>query len=290
MRYQFIDTAKKAYSLSLLCKVMQVSRSGFYFWKSKDKSFRQKERDRLLPKVKAIHRQTKQSYGARRISVELEAQGESCGRTKAATLMKLAGVCAKQKKKFKATTDSKHNLPVAPNLLNRNFEASVPDTVYCSDITYIWTNEGWLYLAVILDLFSRQVVGWSMDNRITKKLVLNALQMAFWRRRPAVGLIFHSDRGSQYCSNDVQKMLKSNNMLSSMSRKGDCWDNSVAESFFGSLKMERVFDSPYRTREEARRDIVDYIEMFYNTKRRHSYLGYLSPKDFEKMMALKKAA
>ena len=243
---------------------MQVSRSGFYFWKSKDKSFRQKERDRLLPKVKAIHRQTKQSYGARRISVELEAQGESCGRTKAATLMKLAGVCAKQKKKFKATTDSKHNLPVAPNLLNRNFEASVPDTVYCSDITYIWTNEGWLYLAVILDLFSRQVVGWSMDNRITKKLVLNALQMALWRRRPAAGLIFHSDRGSQYYS--------------------------VAESFFGSLKMERVFDSPYRTREEARRDIVDYIEMFYNTKRRHSYLGYLSPKDFEKMMALKKAA
>jgi len=290
VRYQFIDTAKKAYPLSLLCKVMQVNRSGFYFWKSKDKSSRQKERDRLLPKVKAIHHQTKQSYGARRISKELEAHGESCGRTKAATLMKLAGVCAKQSKKFKATTDSKHNLPVAPNLLNRNFEASVPDIVYCSDITYIWTNEGWLYLAVILDLFSRQVVGWSISNRITKKLVLDSLQMALWRRRPAAGLIFHSDRGSQYCSNDVQKMLKSNNMFSSMSRKGDCWDNSVAESFFGSLKMERVFDSTYRTREEARRDIVDYIEMFYNTKRRHSYLGYLSPKDFEKMMALKKAA
>jgi putative transposase len=290
VRYQFIDTAKKAYPLSLLCKVMRVSRSGFYFWRTKDKSFRQKERDRLLPKVKAIHRQTKESYGARRISEELEAQGESCGRAKAGTLMKLAGICAKQRKKFKATTDSKHNLPVAPNLLNRNFEASVPDIVYCSDITYIWTNEGWLYLAVILDLFSRQVVGWSISNRITKKLVLDSLQMALWRRRPAAGLIFHSDRGSQYCSNAVQKMLKKNNILSSMSRKGDCWDNSVAESFFGSLKMERVFDSTYRTREEARRDIVDYIEMFYNTKRRHSYLGYLSPKDFEKMMAFKKAA
>ena len=158
--------------MSLLCKVMRVSRSGFYFWKTKDKSFRQKERDRLLPKVKAIHHQTKQSYGARRISEELEAQGESCGRTKAGTLMKLAGICAKQRKKFKATTDSKHNLPVAPNLLNRNFEVSAPDIVYCSDITYIWTNEGWLYLAFILDLFSRQVVGWSMSNSISNSYML----------------------------------------------------------------------------------------------------------------------
>ena len=204
--------------------------------------------------------------------------------------MKLAGVEAKQKKKFKATTDSKHDLPVAPNLLERNFEVSEPDRVYCSDITYIWTTEGWLYLAVILDLFSRRVVGWSMSNRITKKLVIDALQMAAWRRRPEDGLIFHSDRGSQYCSNDFQKMLKKHGMTSSMSRKGDCWDNSVAESFFGTLKVERVFDSIYQTREEAKRDIVDYIEMFYNSKRRHSYLGYLSPKEFEKMMSMKKAA
>ena len=290
MRYQFIDTARKAYPLSALCKVMQVSRSGFYFWRTRGKSFRQKERDRLVPQVKAIHRQTKQSYGARRISEELEAQGESCGRTKAGTLMKLAGVYAKQTKKFKATTDSKHNLPVAPNLLNRNFEASAPDTAYCSDITYIWTNEGWLYLAVILDLFSRQVVGWSMSNRITKELVLNSLQIALWRRKPSAGLIFHSDRGSQYCSNDVQKMLKKNNMLSSMSRKGDCWDNSVSESFFGSLKTERLFDVRYSTRDEARKDVIDYIEMFYNSNRRHSYLGYLSPVDFEKQMSLKKSA
>ncbi len=244
----------------------------------------------MVPKVKEIHRQVKASYGARRMSAELESQGESCGRTKAATLMKIAGVAAKQKKKFKVTTDSRHNLPVAPNLLERNFEVSEPDTVYCSDITYIWTNEGWLYLVVVLDLLSRQVVGWSMSNRIVKKLVLDAFLMAVWQRRPEPGLIFHSDRGSQYCSTDFQKALKSNRMLSSMSRKGDCWDNSVAESFFGSLKIERVFDSVYRTRAEARRDIVDYIEMFYNSKRRHSYLGYLSPKEFEKRMALKKAA
>ncbi len=290
MRYQFIDTAKKAYPLTLLCQVMRVSRSGFYSWKNREKSPRQRERERLIPKVKKIDKEAKQSYGARRIAEDLEAQGESCGRTKAGTLMKLAGVEAKQRKKFKATTDSKHNLPVAPNLLKRNFKTSEPDLVYCTDITYIWTKEGWLYLAVILDLFSRQVVGWSMSNRITKKLVIDALRMAIWRRQPETGLIIHSDRGSQYCSNDFQKMLKKHGMLSSMSRKGDCWDNSVAESFFGSLKTERVFDSIYTTREDARRDIVDYIEMFYNSKRRHSYLGYLSPKEFEKMMSIKKAA
>jgi transposase InsO family protein len=269
---------------------MRVSRSGYYYWKTKEKSKRQQERERIIPKIREIHRQTEESYGARRISVELESQGESCGRAKAATLMKAAGVVAKQKKKFKVTTDSTHNLPVAPNLLERNFEVAEPDRVYCSDITYIWTNEGWLYLAVVLDLFSRQIVGWSMSNRITKKLVLDAFFMAVWHRRPEPGLIFHSDRGSQYCSTDFQKALKNNRMLSSMSGKGDCWDNSVVESFFGSLKVERVFDSVYRTRAEARRDIVDYIEMFYNSKRRHSYLDYLSPKEFEKQMALRKAA
>ena len=290
MRFQFIDAAKKVYSLSLLCKVMKVSRSGFYSWKTRQKSTRQLERERLVPKVKEISRQTKASYGARRISAELEAQGESCGRVKARSLMKVAGVAAKQKKKFNATTDSTHNLPVAPNLLKRNFEVPEPDRVYCSDITYIWTTEGWLYLAIVLDVFSRQIVGWSMSNRITKKLVIDAFLMAVWRRRPERGLIFHSDRGSQYCSNDFQKKLKNHGMLSSMSRKGDCWDNSVAESFFGSLKTERVFDAVYRTRDDARRDIIDYIEMFYNSNRRHSYLGYLSPKDFEERMALKKAA
>jgi len=204
--------------------------------------------------------------------------------------MKLAGVAAKQKKKFKVATDSKHNLPVALNLLNRQFEVQESDRVYVSDITYIWTHEGWLYLAVILDLFSRQVVGWSLSKRMTKKLIMNALRMAIWRRRPAPGLIFHTDRGSQYCSNDFQKMLKTHGMSSSMSRKGDCWDNAVAESFFGSLKTERVFFSQYKIREEARRDIVDYIEMFYNSNRRHSYLGYVSPKEFEKLWLLKKAA
>jgi putative transposase len=269
---------------------MQVSRSGYYSWCNRGRSLRQQERERLIPKVKSIHRQTRETYGARRISEELNAQGESCGRTKAATLMELAGISVKRRKKFKATTDSKHKLPVAPNLLNRQFGVNEPDSVYCGDITYIWTAKGWLYLAVVLDLFSRQVVGWSMSTRITRKLVINALNMAIWRRRPGARLIFHSDRGSQYCSNDFQKMLQKHKMLSSMSRKGNCWDNSVAESFFGSLKTECIFSSVYKTREEAKRDIVDYIEMFYNSKRRHSYLGYLSPREFEKMMSLKNAA
>ena len=204
--------------------------------------------------------------------------------------MKIAGVVAKQRKKFKATTNSKHNLPVAPNLMERNFKVLEPDCVYCGDITYIWTCEGWIYLAIVLDLFSRQIVGWSLSNRMKKKLVVDALHMAIWRRCPEPGLIFHSDRGSQYCSKEYQKMLKKHGILSNMSRKRDCWDNSVAESFFGSLKTERVFDIVYSTRDEARRDIIDYIEMFYNSKRRHSYLDYLSPKDFEKMMEMEKAA
>lgn len=269
---------------------MQVSRSGYYAWRTRGKSKRQREYERLIPVVRVSHKKSKETYGARRISEEIEAHGTTCGRTKAGTLMKLAGVAAKQKKKFKVTTDSKHNLPVAPNLLNRQFEVHKPDTVYVSDITYIWTHEGWLYLAVILDLFSRQVVGWSLSNRMTKKLVMDALRMAIWRRRPARGLIFHSDRGSQYCSNDFRKMLKTHGMISSMSRKGNCWDNAVAESFFGSLKTEQVFFENYKTREEAKRDIVDYIEMFYNSNRRHSYLGYVSPKEFEELWLLKKAA
>ena len=269
---------------------MRISRSGYYAWRKRDKSLRQKENDRLIPIIKAAHKQSKETYGTRRIAEEIKAHGINCGRTRAGTLMKLAGVAAKQKKKFKATTDSKHNLPVAPNLLDRQFEVQEPDRVYVGDITYLWTQEGWLYLAVVLDLFSRQIVGWSLSNRMTKKLVMDALCMAIWRRRPAPGLIFHTDRGSQYCSNDFQKLLKAHGMVSSMSRKGNCWDNAVVESFFGSLKTERVFFSNYATREAAKSDVVDYIEMFYNSHRRHSYLGYVSPKEFEKMWLLKKAA
>ncbi len=274
----------------LLCRVMQVSRSGYYLWKRRGPSAREQERARLIPRVRSIHQETKATYGSRRMSQELNAIGFDCGKHKAATLMKLAGVAAKQRKKFKATTDSKHTFPVAPNLLNRRFSVSTPNCVWVGDITYIWTFEGWLYLAVVIDLYSRRVVGWSMSKCISRKLVMDALTMAIWRRKPSSGLVFHSDRGSQYCSHDFQKMLKSHGILSSMSRTGDCWDNAVAESFFGSLKVEQVFGVKYLSRSAARQDIVDYIEMFYNSRRRHSFLGYMNPMEFEKKLFWKKAA
>jgi len=269
---------------------MQVSRSGYYRWKKREPSTREKERVKLIPRVRSIHQQTKATYGSRRMSRELKDLGFPCGKHKAGTLMKLAGVAAKQKKRFKATTDSKHAFPVAPNLLNRKFSVTTPNCVWVGDITYIWTSEGWLYLAVVIDLHSRRVVGWSMNKRISRQLVMDAFIMALWRRKPPRGLIFHSDRGSQYCSHDFQKLLKKHGTLPSMSRKGDCWDNAVAESFFGTLKMELIFGAIYSSRADARQDIVDYIEMFYNSRRRHSFLGYMSPMDFEKQKFWKKAA
>ena len=290
MRYKFIDRQKGAYPIVVLCRVMRVCRSGYYSWRRHGKSSHRQRNESLLSLVREIHRISGSSYGARRISKKLQGHGFKCGRVRSRTLMKLAGITAKGRRKFKVTTNSKHNLPVAENLLNRQFEVTQPDRVWGSDITYIWTRQGWIYLAVVLDLFSRRVVGWAMSNRITRHLVMDALNMAFYRRHPASGLIFHSDRGSQYCSNDFQMMLKRNGMICSMSRKGNCWDNAPLESFFGTLKTERIFNSNYKTRDQARNDIVDYIEMFYNCQRLHSYLGYLSPMDFEKMRTLKKSA
>ena len=274
---------KKAYPIAVCCSVMRVSRSGYYAWCKREDSARRKENRRLVPLVRELHRQSGRTYGARRIADDLREQGVLCGRYRARTLMGLAGVSAKQHKKFKATTNSNHDLPVAPNLLCREFSVDAPDKAWVSDITYVWTREGWLYLAVVIDLFSRMVVGWSLSERITRRLVMDALRMGVGRRRPAPGLVHHSDRGVQYCSLDFQKLLTVFGMTCSMSRKGDCWDNAVAESFFGTLKTERVFFADYKTRDEARRDIVDYIEMFYNSRRRHSYLGNVSPKRFEEM-------
>jgi len=290
VRFHFIDSVKKAYPLCLLCKVMQVSRSGYYSWRNRGQSARDEEREKLIPKVKEIHKTSRGTYGSRRIAMELESVGTHCGKHKAGTLMRLAGVQAKQRKKFKATTNSKHSLPVAPNLLQRQFTVSALNMAWVGDITYIWTTEGWLYLAVVIDLYSRRVVGWSINKRMTKQLVKDALLMAIWRRKPSPGLIFHSDRGSQYCSHEFQKLLKRHGIRSSMSRKGDCWDNAVAESFFGTLKQELVFWVKYITRDHAKRSIVDYIEMFYNSTRRHSYLDYMTPMQFEKMWLLEKAA
>jgi putative transposase len=290
LRYRFISTAREAYPVTLLCQTMRVTRSGYYQWREGNHSGHSQESAKLVLLVREIHKNSGGTYGSRRMVKALCVLEIACGRARARTLMKLAGVSAKQRRKFKATTDSRHNLPVAPNLLNREFEVAQPNRVWVSDITYIWTAEGWLYLAVILDLFSRQVVGWAINSRINKHLVIAALRMAFWRRRPDPGLLFHSDRGSQYCSNKFQKQLKAYGMVSSMSRKGNCWDNAVSESFFGNLKTERVFFTNYKTRAEASSDVIDYIEMFYNSNRLHSSLGYVSPNDFEKIRRLKNVA
>ncbi len=245
---------------------------------------------KLISKVREIHNETRRTYGSRRMSERLRSQGHDVGRYRARSLMKKADVSVKHRKKFKITTDSSHNLPVAPNLLNRNFQVDRPDAVWCSDITYLWTMEGWLYLAVVIDLYSRKIIGWAMDSRIKASLVTEALLMAYWRRKPGKGLIHHSDRGSQYAGNDYQKLLNAYGMICSMSRKGDCWDNAVAESFFHSLKTEWTSEIIYRTRSDGRSDVIRYIEMFYNSNRLHSYLGYKNPNDFEKSFTLAKAA
>lgn len=273
-----------------MCRVISVSKSGFYQWMKRQRQPVTGWERYLLIRIKEVFEQSKKTYGHRRIYKKLRLCNVPCYKNQISKLMRDHGIRPKRKRKYKVTTDSRHNLRISPNLLNRNFNINELNIVWVGDITYIWTKEGWLYLSTVIDLCSRRVVGYSTGKRINKELVIRSMKNALTLRKPKPGLIFHSDRGSQYCSNVFQKILKRNRMTSSMSRKGNCWDNSVAESFFGSLKTERVFDSLYPTRETARRDVVDYIEMFYNSRRRHSYLGYRSPNDFEKMMKLKKAA
>ncbi len=231
--------------------------------------------------VKKIAKSSKYSYGSRRMKRALNALGFPVNRNTARKLMKEANVKVRHRKKYKVTTNSKHKQPVFDNLLERQFNVPQPDQVYVADITYIWTQEGWLYLAVVIDLYSRKVVGWSMSARMKAKLVCDALTMAIWQRRPNAGLIHHSDRGSQYASKAFKQLLKAHDFKGSMSRRGNCWDNAVAESFFGSLKQERVQWENYQTRYEAQQDILNYISMFYNSYRLHSSLDYSSPNDFE---------
>jgi len=278
-----VERHKKAWPVVLMCKVLRVSTSAYYAWYKRPEPERKRENRALIPRVREMHIQMRESYGTRRMANELCKRGVGCGRDRARTLMRLAGVRVKQRKKFRVTTDSNHNLPVAPNFLDRQFNVSEPNRVWVSDITYIWTVTGWLYLATVMDLFSRRIVGWSMDTSMPRQLVMGVLLMAIWRRKLGKGLIHHSDRGSQYCSDDFQKLLKQHGMLCSMSRKGNCWDNAVMEQFFHSLKSEQICFTRYQTPEAARKDIVDYIEMFYNSRRAHSHLGYLSPNEYENL-------
>ena len=264
-----------------MCDVLKVSRSGFYSWHGRPESPQAGKRRRLTVLIKTIHKESRQTYGSPRIYAELKACGETCCLNTVASYMRENDIYAKTKRKFKHTTDSNHKLPIAENLLDRQFTQNEPNRAWVSDITYVPTREGWLYLSTVQDLFSRKIVGWAMSHRINRQLVIDALGMAVCNRRPPPGLLHHSDRGSQYASGDYQDLLEEHDMQCSMSRKGNCWDNAVMESFYRSLKTELIHHEDFQTREEARRAIFEYIEVFYNRVRRHSTLGYISPLEYE---------
>lgn len=287
MRYRHIKQHVGQYPLALMCRALKVSPQGYHQWHARSprrEERGQKERE-LKDKVRMAHAKGRRTYGRVRVTRELKSSGISVGEKRVGRLMREEGLRAKAASKFKATTNSKHSQPVAANTLNRDFTATAPNQKWVGDITYIWTEEGWLYLAVVIDLFSRKVVGWSLQDRMTAELVCNALHAAIRRRGKAAGTLCHFDRGSQYASDLFQALLRHNGFTCSMSRKGNCWDNAVAESFFHSLKVEAIYGEMFRTREEARRAVFDWIECFYNTNRRHSALGYLSPLDFERKEA-----
>jgi transposase InsO family protein len=281
MKYWFMNQHCSLHGVKRMCRVIGASRSGYYAWKRQPQSKRQKENEKILMYIKESHKNSRRAYGSPRITKDIQARGTRCSENRVARLMRIHSITGKAKKKFKATTNSKHNLSVAENLLNQNFEAEKPNSVWTSDITYVQTVEGWLYLVVILDLFSRQVVGWAMSDRLTSDFVIKALYQAIGRRRPVSSCIFHSDRGVQYASSDFRDVLRAYGFIQSMSRKGNCYDNAVAESFFHTLKTEHVYDYRFETRAEAQQSIFEYIEMFYNSQRRHSAIGYRSPISFE---------
>ena len=275
-----------------MCRLLGVTRSGYYGYKRRNKGRPDSPYHReLLEAVCVIAEGSGYCYGSRRMKKALDALSYPVSRSKARKLMREAGVQVKHRKKYKVTTNSNHKHPVFDNVLNRQFMVEKRDLAYVGDITYLWTQEGWLYLAVVIDLYSRKVVGWSIGSRMKAQLVCDALKMAMWQRRPTAGLIVHSDRGSQYASKEYVGLLKENGFIGSMSRKGNCWDNAVAESFFGSLKRERVYWTHYQTRIEAQQDVMNYITMFYNRHRLHSTLDYQSPNQFEaEQVKLKKVA
>lgn len=271
----------KEFSIQTMCDVFAVSRAGFYAWRKRPESQRKCDDKRFLELINTCFKKSRETYGYRRISDDFRDLHEPCGKHRIARLMRENAIRPKTRRKFKMTTDSKHSKPIYENTLARQFNTKTPNQRWVSDITYIPTVEGWLYLAVIMDLFSRKIIGWSMSHRMKESLVIDALKMALFRRKMSSNLLLHSDRGSQYASDNFQQLLRDNNIECSMSRKGDCWDNAAIESFFHSLKTECVYHERYLTRDEAKKSVFDYIEVFYNRQRKHSYLGYQSPEQYE---------
>lgn len=268
-----------------MCRLLEVSTSGYYAWRRRPESRRARENRCLLVEIRAVFAESDETYGSPRVYRDLSARGQSCSENRVARLMRVHGIRAKQARRFRVTTDSEHEHPVAENLLERQFDVDVPNARWAADVTYVWTREGWLYVAVVMDLFSRRIVGWSMQASLARQLVIDAMHMALGQRQPSGGLLHHSDRGCQYASGEYRQLLTDAGCTCSMSRRGNCWDNAPVESFFSTLKRERVHHRQYRTREEARQDLFHYIECWYNRKRRHSSLGYLSPAEYEEAMA-----
>jgi putative transposase len=284
VRYRFIQEHCKELPVTKMCQILQVSRNGYYDWTQRAKSQQQQRREELLEQIKQVHRDSRRLYGSPRVFAELKQQGVKVCENTVAKIMKQAGICSKARRRFvPRTTDSRHGHPVPPNRLDRCFEQKRLNRAWCTDITCIWTAQGWLYLAVVMDLCSRRIVGWSMAEHIKAQLCTDALSMALQQRQPEKGLMHHSDRGVQYACEDYQRLLESKGIVCSMSRAGNCYDNAAMESFFSSLKRELIYQrsAPYATHEQARSEIFEYIECWYNRRRLHSSLGYQSPVQFE---------
>jgi putative transposase len=282
VRFAFIQARQKEFEVELMCQVLNVSRSGYYAWRDRPLCARQQRRQELVEQIRGVHEASRRSYGSPRITLDLKEQGVTVCQNTVARYMREHGVFVKPRRRFvPRTTDSDHEHPIAPNVLDQDFAASALNEKWAADLTYIWTDEGWLYLSVVIDLFSRKVVGWSMTDHLRADGVAQALQMALARRKPGAGLLHHSDRGSQYACQLYRTLLDEHGIECSMSRPGNCYDNAPAESFFGTFKTELVNRRRYRTRQEARTSIFEWIECWYNRRRRHSSLGYLSPESFE---------
>ncbi len=281
MRYRFIDTHKKAWPVTLMCEVLDVSRSCFYHWRTRGPSQQERSTRELDSRIRELFARHKQRYGAPRITDDLHDEGIACSENRVARRMRVLGLKAIQAKKFKVTTDSNHSKPVAPDLIEQDFSAEEPNQKWTSDITYVWTDEGWLYLAVVMDLYSRAIVGWSMSRRMTQQLVCDALTMALFRRHFPRGTIIHSDHGNQYCSKLYQRLISNNGLFCSMGRKANCYDNAAMESFFHTLKVELVHRERYATWRTAKSKIFEYIETYYNRQRKYSAIGHKIPMQFE---------